>query len=346
MSIRSMLSAAAVAAVASSASAQGDFTAAVTPSFRGTPCAVYGAWDVFTSAYNGPNVPDLAGSNSAATLTQLFPGAILTSTGNIYHPTQILAFRVDDTVAHDVQEVVLQTAALGNPQNHGSFILSFVNAGGQSVVLPPTELTVLVFTPQAREELYVRWDLSGQADTILAYRLDWVASASNSALASLLLDVRTDCPPGVAQCFGDGTGTACPCANSGAAGNGCANSVNPAGANLAAAGSASVAGDTLVLLGSGMPNSTCLYFQGSSATSVVFGDGLRCAGGQVIRLGTSTNAGGASQYPGAGQQPVSVRGAVTAGDVRLYQTWYRNAAAFCTAATFNLSNAYQISWSS
>jgi hypothetical protein len=29
---------------------------------------------------------------------------------------------------------------------------------------------------------------------------------------------------------------------------------------------------------------------------------------------------------------------------RYYQTWYRNAAVFCTVSTFNLTNGFQISW--
>src|SRR5204862_180169 len=54
---------------------------------------------------------------------------------------------------------------------------------------------------------------------------------------------------GMPFCFGDGSGAACPCANNGSNGNGCANSVNAAGANLTASGAASVSADTLVLLG-------------------------------------------------------------------------------------------------
>ncbi len=153
--------------------------------------------------------------------------------------------------------------------------------------------------------------------------------------------------PITAFCFGTG-GTACPCANSGLAGNGCASSVNANGANLGSSGSPSIAADTLVLIGSGMPNSSALYFQGTAQQNgglgSVFGDGLRCAGGSTIRLGTKINAGGASQYPVGGDQSVSVRGANAAGNVRTYQIWYRNAAAFCTSDTFNLSNGLQATW--
>jgi hypothetical protein len=150
-------------------------------------------------------------------------------------------------------------------------------------------------------------------------------------------------------CFGDGSGTACPCGNSGAPGNGCAHSLNANGANLAGSGNASISSDSFVLSGSGMPDSSALYFQGTAQINgglgTAFGDGLRCAGGSVIRLGTKTNAGGASQYPTGADPTIAVKGMNAAGDVRMYQVWYRNAAAFCTASTFNLTNGLQVTWS-
>jgi hypothetical protein len=39
-----------------------------------------------------------------------------------------------------------------------------------------------------------------------------------------------------------------------------------------------------------------------------------------------------------------VRGAVPAGATRTYQVWYRNAAAFCTSDTFNLTNGLVVTW--
>jgi hypothetical protein len=97
-----------------------------------------------------------------------------------------------------------------------------------------------------------------------------------------------------------------------------------------------------------MPNATCLYFQGTIQTNgglgAVFGDGLRCASGTIIRLGTKLNASGASHYPEPGDQSVSARGLVTTPGARTYQVWYRNSADFCTPSTFNLSNGVQIDW--
>jgi hypothetical protein len=92
-----------------------------------------------------------------------------------------------------------------------------------------------------------------------------------------------------------------------------------------------------------------LYFQGTAQVNAglgaPFGDGLRCVGGSVIRLGLETNVAGVSQYPSGVEAPVSIRGAIPgAGSVRYYQCWFRNAAAFCTPATFNLTNGMAVTW--
>lgn len=150
-------------------------------------------------------------------------------------------------------------------------------------------------------------------------------------------------------CFGDGSlVTPCPCGNSGTGPNGCASAVNAAGAHLAVTGAAIP--DSIVLAGSGMPASvTCIYLQGDADNVIgaVFGDGVRCVDGTLIRLRTKTNVGGASQFPDVGDPSVSTRGAVTPGSgaVRYYQTYYRNAAvAFCPPATFNVTNGWIVTW--
>jgi hypothetical protein len=157
----------------------------------------------------------------------------------------------------------------------------------------------------------------------------------------------SQCPN--AYCAGDGTATACPCGNVGAAGRGCANSIDAQGARLLATGVARISADTLVLRGSGMPNSTALYFQGTQPSNgglgTVFGDGLRCAAGVVLRFGTLVNSGGMSQYPAVGGTPISVVGSVSSAGTRFYQIWYRNAdPTFCTPSTFNLSNGLNVAW--
>jgi hypothetical protein len=177
--------------------------------------------------------------------------------------------------------------------------------------------------------------------------LDISSGASNDVNANGIPD-ECETSGGTPFCSGDGSGTACPCGNSGMSGNGCANSLFAGGAKLSSIGNQSVSADSLVLQGAGMPNSSALYFQGTAPQNgglgSVFGDGLRCAGGTVVRLATKTNASGASQYPGTGDPSVSVRGMVVAPGVRAYQVWYRNAAVFCTPDTFNLTNGLSVTW--
>ena len=150
-------------------------------------------------------------------------------------------------------------------------------------------------------------------------------------------------------CFGDGSRTPCPCSNDSQVGaqEGCLSSLG-VGARLRASGNARMSADSFVLSGSQMPNSNALYFQGTLASASgagsAFGDGLLCAAGTVVRLGARTNTGNASQYPRVGDQPLSQKGQVTAGASRVYQVWYRNAVPYCTASTFNLSNAVQVVW--
>jgi hypothetical protein len=110
----------------------------------------------------------------------------------------------------------------------------------------------------------------------------------------------------------------------------------------------SISADTFVLTGAGLSNSSALYFQGTArlngGAGLVFGDGLRCAAGAITRLGTKISTAGTSSYPTGGDTAISIRGSNGVGFVRQYQVWYRNAAAFCTAATFNLTNGLEITW--
>jgi hypothetical protein len=178
---------------------------------------------------------------------------------------------------------------------------------------------------------------------------DWLPTTDGAKLmANALNYVAGAGGSGSAYCFGDGSGTACPCGNAGTAGNGCASSVNAGGAHLSKSGGAHISSDTLVLQGTNMPNSSALYFQGTTQTNgglgSVFGDGLRCAGGSIIRLKAVTNVAGASHFPGTGDPSISVRGMVTTPGTRTYQVWYRNAAPYCTPSTFNLTNGISIDW--
>ncbi len=158
----------------------------------------------------------------------------------------------------------------------------------------------------------------------------------------------------LAYCFGDGSGTPCPCANDNDGslpGAGCDNGVFASGAQLTGSGVASVSNDTLVLSTIHLePNNSGLYFQANNDLSPgnVWGDGLQCAGGQLKRLGVRfADANGASDTS-AWATPISVKaGNVLAGDTKRYQCWYRttvNPPCGLGVNDFNASNGLEVVW--
>jgi hypothetical protein len=169
------------------------------------------------------------------------------------------------------------------------------------------------------------------------------ASGSITIVGTLVADHALS----LAYGFGDGSSGACPCGNQSttASASGCLNSTG-AGGKLVTSGFPSISADTLLLQGSGMPaTATALYFQGTSPLSagVVAGDGLRVAGGTILRLGVAANVGGASSFPPAGSS-LATLGLVTPGTTLGYQIWYRDPASFCTDGTYNFSNGAAVLW--
>jgi Tol biopolymer transport system component len=176
---------------------------------------------------------------------------------------------------------------------------------------------------------------------------DMVPGDQNNQSDVILTDLAG--APYVQYCFGDGTGTACPCGNNSIPGqmSGCVNSTGTAG-SLIASGTPSISADSLVLIGTGMPvGAPCLYYQGTEMQTFgsgdAFGDGLRCVGGTIVRLGVVFNTASGSTYP-VGALSISIAGGCTVGATNTYQGWYRDAASFCAPETFNLTNGLALSW--
>jgi hypothetical protein len=115
---------------------------------------------------------------------------------------------------------------------------------------------------------------------------------------------------------------------------------------MTASGSSSLSAADMVLSSTGLvPSQPGLYFQGNNAIAdgagVTFGDGLRCAGGGVIRLQVRfADSSGTS----ATSLDIGVKGLVSAGDTKRYQIWYRDPSTSPCGAQFNLSNGFEITW--
>jgi hypothetical protein len=171
------------------------------------------------------------------------------------------------------------------------------------------------------------------------------------------VSIPSDGTPYVASCFGDGSGAACPCNNSGASGRGCENSAGTGGAVLAASGVASLSFDTFQLASAGeLPSALSIVLQGTSIGSPVsFGDGLRCAGGALKRLRVENAVGGTVVYPDGSETPIHVQSAslgdsIPTGTTRHYQVYYRDSnLGFCpdpSGSTFNVTPAVSVVWGS
>jgi hypothetical protein len=137
-----------------------------------------------------------------------------------------------------------------------------------------------------------------------------------------------------------------------APGHGCANSRFAGGAELAAYGLAVVGpppmnGSSLALAVSNVPDALTIFLEGDAFApdQGLFGDGVRCIGGNIKRFGDQIASGGGASYPRRGQTPISVVVAATHGSTRWYQAIYRNAnAGWCSPATFNATNAIELFW--
>ena len=160
---------------------------------------------------------------------------------------------------------------------------------------------------------------------------------------------------GAAYCFGDGSGAACPCAASGPAGRGCANSAG-FGARLIGFGTASLSADTFRLTAGGTPDAKPgLILRGANPLNgglgTPTGAGLLCTGGQTARSQIQFTY----AYPSA----FTVPGVTTFTDFQgspfgascngvgvptNYQFWYRDPQETCSGSGFNFSNAWTVTW--
>ena len=161
--------------------------------------------------------------------------------------------------------------------------------------------------------------------------------------------------PGVPYCPGDGVSphTSCPCGNnndsSGGAYGGCQwNGIYfPQGGFLDATGDASIANPDVILTATNVENNFGVFFGAANQTNGgngnVFGDGLRCAGGGLVRLIPPTQAMNNTISTPVPVETLDQPGGAVAGNTRRYQYWFRTPMGPC-GTIFNLTNGYEIAW--
>ena len=176
------------------------------------------------------------------------------------------------------------------------------------------------------------------------YQLELSVTTTQGVSSDTLLVVADGCPwdpleidpsrchsNGTPFCFGDGSGTACPCGNAGSSDAGCRNSTG-VGARLVNVGGTSASLDDAWLVVEHLPlGKSGLVFMGSSTKNagagVAFKDGLRCVAGQQKRFPVqSSGSAGTFQQ---GELIARSAGLIGSGSTWYFQAWYRDDASVC-----------------
>jgi hypothetical protein len=243
---------------------------------------------------------------------------------------------------------------------------TFVDAGGGTVAQGATNInpgTYNVFQNTATGQ----WTLginnvalstiTGPAGNWTLEIRDWAGLDVGALTGWTLEGTDNAATNGAAFCAGDNLDpnvtTDCPCSNFGGAGRGCASSFNAAGAGLTASGSTAL--DNVVLTADGV-NTTgnAIFMRGdvSNVVGVVFGDGVRCVDGTLIRRTKPISSPNVATFPAPADTVTLSTGWGAAnstppgsGITAHYMAYYRNAAAaFCPPETFNGTNGWIITW--
>lgn len=304
----------------------------VVPAFRGSATAEYAGWDAFTVAFGTGNTPDDGASTLSSSLEQVTPGAIITSTMNIYHPSGSSSFVASAAATGDVQEAIIQLRTFGSPLDASSFLLLYTDAGTVVVVAPSTSQVLSPSGGGAEETLY-SFDLSGVAADVMDFDLAFDATGAHCSLDAVMVDVRT----------GEATIGASYC-------TAVANSTGVAG-ETTATGSDSVADNDVTLTASGLPANTFGFFiTGQTQDSVAMpggSQGTLCLGGAIGRY-----AGNIFQSSAAGDHSLAIdlaqlpsptgNVAAAAGETWNFQCWFRDANPSATSNfTFPVSITFQ-----
>jgi len=195
----------------------------------------------------------------------------------------------------------------------------------------------------------ITWtNMTGSTATYIVQVNVW----SNSAVECNRYDIEILGSAGVLAtpfCFGDGTTdvgngpVSCPCANNSVAGagEGCLNSQG-VGAILTASGTNAVASDNMVFRTTqARASQPSVLMQGAAVVAFPFKDGILCMGNPTERLEVVfLDANGEGSTSGS----VVTGGAVSLGDTRYYQQWYRDPNLSVCGNGSSLTQGLAVTW--
>ncbi len=172
---------------------------------------------------------------------------------------------------------------------------------------------------------------------LVAAVYDWSLVSSGGSMY-----VFESAAPVTAYCFGDGSGTACPCGNNSAAGSGegCLNSTG-SGAILSFSGTTGVAADDLVLhLSQAPPFANAFMHAATGNTQSIIDDGLLCTNGPIFRFPVvPLDASGEMSVA-----QIASTGGWASGATLYFQAWFRDGPMSPCGQLFNLSNALAVTF--
>jgi len=329
---------AALAAISLVSTVRADFQVVAPPAFAGSSAAQYAYWGGdpgtaftgFTSAFGAPNQPSDPASDLAATLTQRTPGAVLTSTGNIYGIGGALSVEVSAALPAAARVVTLQLRTLGTGIDvaHAELAVSdgttILSAGA-----PATQLLLQIPSGFVVEEWRLDWDVSGLPLQATQLFITFDSFGPNTSLDDVRVDVLHDGALGTATCAANSnsTGTA---------------------ARATAHGDDTVVANALVLRATHLPAQSAGYFLVSRAAGFVAHPGgsqgnlcLQAPIGRFVGQVQSSGVGGTFEVPidlsalplPTGHVPAQ------AGETWHFQAWYRDAN---PAVTSNFTNGLSV----
>ncbi|MBI5362966.1 MAG: hypothetical protein HZA53_07285 [Planctomycetes bacterium] len=229
-----------------------------------------------------------------------------------------------------------------------TYLATFADVGGQIAIAGASEVLGASNDTEDQPSVCAARAASGAStrSILAAWRAFQGGGYDVAGAAYSANPITTHCSPGV-----DAT-QPCPCGNAPSGpGRGCRNSTYASGAMLLALGDPDT--DTVTLWSLFMkPNVACIVLQGDSvdAVGVPFGDGVRCIDGQLLRMAVRVaNPSGTLTFPSAGDPSLATRNAqlghaLSPGEKRGYQVYYRDAQNFACPTTFNVTNAVQVQW--
>ena len=241
-------------------------------------------------------------------------------------------FGVSESVDYTLRGALARSGDFG-----GVFFVRF--AGFDNVSLPSSTPQVDIeesgsLEPGFTYSLEIRWSSVAET-TFLGSR-----SQATSFDVELVLRPAT---PSFCNLYDDAL-SACPCSNAGAPDTGCDIQQSTGGVGLVLVQRTAEAENRVTWQGTGFPSDTnpaAILIRSASLDPqrpVPFGDGLRCVGTPLVRIGAAFANDGVSTH---------VHGhASSAGSGEFYyQLWFRNTpATFCTPDAFNLSSGKVVSW--